>query len=37
MQAIYGAIEAADTFVFVLRPDSIVSVPCGLEIAHAVN
>src|SRR5437899_1429944 len=35
MQAIYGAIEAADTFVFVLTPDSVVSVACGHEIAHA--
>jgi WD40 repeat protein len=36
MQAIYAAIEAADTFVFVLTPDSLASVPCGHEIAHAV-
>src|SRR4029077_9790004 len=35
MQAIYGAIEAADTFVFILTPDSVVSVACGHEIAHA--
>src|SRR5438034_2192242 len=35
MQAIYGAIEAADTFVFVLTPDSVASVVCGHEIAHA--
>ena len=35
MQAIYGAIEAADTFIFVLTPDSVASVPCGHEIAHA--
>src|SRR5437667_253353 len=35
MQAIYRAIEAADTFVFVLTPDSIASVVCGREIAHA--
>ncbi|HEY5777813.1 MAG TPA: TIR domain-containing protein [Terrimicrobiaceae bacterium] len=35
MRAIYGAIEAADTFVFVLTPDSIASVVCGREIAHA--
>src|SRR6266704_1210715 len=35
MQAIYGAIERADTFVFVLTPDSVASVPCGHEIAHA--
>jgi hypothetical protein len=36
MQAIYGAIEGADTFVFVLSPDSITSVACRREIAHAV-
>jgi hypothetical protein len=36
MQAIYGAIEGADTFTSVLTPDSIVSIPCGRETAHAV-
>jgi hypothetical protein len=35
MQAIYAAIEGADTFIFVLTPDSVVSVACGQEIAHA--
>jgi WD40 repeat protein len=35
MQAIYGAVEAADTFIFVLTPDSVASVVCGREIAHA--
>src|SRR5881396_296881 len=35
MQAIYGAIEGADTFVFVLTPDSVASIVCGREIAHA--
>jgi tetratricopeptide (TPR) repeat protein len=35
MQAIYGAIEGADTFVFVLTPNSVASVVCGREIAHA--
>jgi tetratricopeptide (TPR) repeat protein len=35
MQAIYAAIEGADTFIFVLTPDSVASVPCGHEIAHA--
>jgi tetratricopeptide (TPR) repeat protein len=35
MQAIYGAIEGADTFIFVLTPDSIASIPCGREIEHA--
>src|SRR6266487_591769 len=35
MQAIHAAIEGADTFVFVLTPDSVASVVCGREIAHA--
>jgi WD40 repeat protein/tetratricopeptide (TPR) repeat protein len=35
MQAIYGAIEGADTFLFVLTPDSVTSIVCGREIAHA--
>jgi tetratricopeptide (TPR) repeat protein len=35
MQAIYRAIEGADTFVFVLTPDSVASEVCGREIAHA--
>src|SRR6266700_1074810 len=35
MQAIYGAIEAADTIVFVLTLDSVSSVVCGREITHA--
>src|SRR5438067_4214455 len=35
MQAIYAAIEGADTFVFVLTPDSVASVVCNREIAHA--
>src|SRR5947207_2965067 len=35
MQAIYAAIEGADTFVFVLTPDSVASVVCSREIAHA--
>src|SRR5213078_1692870 len=35
MQAIYRAIEGADTFVFVLTPDSVVSEVCAREIAHA--
>src|SRR6267143_6078515 len=37
MQAIYGAIEGADTFIFVLSPDSVSSAVCGKEIAHAVT
>src|SRR5881409_3619155 len=35
MQAIYTAIEGADTFVFVLTPDSVASDVCSREIAHA--
>ena len=34
-KTIYGAIEGADTFIFVLTPDSIASEVCGNEIAHA--
>jgi hypothetical protein len=34
-KTIYGAIEATDTFVFVLTPDSVASEVCGREIAHA--
>ena len=37
MQAIYGAIEGADTFVFVLTSDSVASDVCGREIAHAAT
>lgn len=34
---IYAAIEAADTFIFVISPDSLASKVCGLEIEHAVK
>src|SRR5437773_2788306 len=34
-KTIYGAIEATNTFIFVLTPDSIASEVCGKEIAHA--
>ena len=37
MQAIYGAIKGANTVIFVLTPDSLTSVVCGREIAHAVS
>src|SRR5438046_2241530 len=37
MQAIYAAIEGADTFVFVLTPDSVASVIARREIAHAAE
>ena len=36
LKEIYTAIEAADTFAFVISPDSIASEVCGLELAHAV-
>lgn len=35
MAAIFSAIEGADTFVFVLSPDAVVSKVCAREIAHA--
>jgi hypothetical protein len=35
MQAIYGAIEGSDTFIFVLTPDSVASPVCRREVAHA--
>jgi WD40 repeat protein len=34
-ETIYGAIEGADTFIFVLTPDSVASQICGREIKHA--
>jgi len=34
-ETIYGAIEGADTFIFVLTPDSVASEICGREIKHA--
>lgn len=34
---IYNGIEAADAFVFVISPDSVISEICGLEVAHAVE
>lgn len=36
MMAIEAAIEAANTFAFVISPHSVTSEVCGLEIAHAV-
>jgi hypothetical protein len=35
MRAIYVAIEGADTFIFVLTPNSVASIVCGREIANA--
>ena len=37
MPEIYSAINAADTFVFVLSPDSVASDICQQELTHAVN
>src|SRR6266480_2354343 len=34
-ETIYAAIEGADTFIFVLTPDSVASEICGREIKHA--
>jgi hypothetical protein len=34
---IYAAIEAADTFIFIISPDSVASEVCSLELAHAVK
>jgi hypothetical protein len=37
MQEINSAIEAADTFVFVISPDSVGSQICNAEVAHATR
>ena len=37
LQEVYRAIEACDTFVFVLSPDSVASVVCAMEAAHALS
>ena len=37
MQEIHGAIEAADSFLFVISPDSVVSEVCAREIEHAAK
>jgi hypothetical protein len=37
LKEVYGAIEAADTFVFVLSPDSLTSQTCALEVAYALE
>ncbi|MDP7279993.1 MAG: toll/interleukin-1 receptor domain-containing protein, partial [Candidatus Poribacteria bacterium] len=34
---IYGGIEAADSFLFIISPDSVASEICTLEIEHAVK
>ncbi len=37
MEEVYSAIEAADTFVFVISPNSVVSETCKKEIGHAAK
>lgn len=37
LEEIYGGIENANTFVFVISPDSVVSDVCKLEIEHALK
>ena len=34
---IYRGIEAADSFLFIISPDSVVSEICTLEIEHAIQ
>lgn len=34
---IYSAIEAAESFAFIISPNSVSSEVCGLEVAHAVK
>jgi hypothetical protein len=37
LEEIFRAIEAADSFVFVISPDGVVSEICQMEIAHALK
>jgi TIR domain len=37
LKEVYSGIESANTFVFVISPDSIISQVCSEEIAHAVK
>lgn len=37
MKEIYSGIESADTFIFIISPDSVASQVCGQEIDHAVK
>lgn len=37
LNEVYAAIDGADTFVFVLSPNSVASEVCGKEVAHAVE
>ena len=34
---VYASIQAADTFLFIISPDSVVSEICTLEIEHAIQ
>ena len=37
LSEIYSAIEGANTFIFVLTPDSVASEICSMEVLHAVK
>ena len=37
LDEVYAGIQAADTFLFIISPDSVVSEICTLEIEHAVQ
>ena len=37
LNEIYQGIEAADSFLFVISPDSVISEICTLEIEHAIK
>ena len=37
LQEIYSAIDSADSFVFIISPDSIASEICRLELDHAIK
>ena len=37
LDEVYAGIQAADTFLFIISPDSVASEICTLEIEHAVK
>ena len=37
LREIYDGIEAAENFIFIISPDSLMSKPCGMEIEQAVK
>jgi hypothetical protein len=37
LEEVYSGIEGADTFVFVISPDSVASKVCNQELDHAVH